>query len=102
VSLPALRKIQSLVRCNRWIPSKEALGYIADGEFDEEDIRACIANGAITCVQNDERGEAVDGHKYVIAGPDKLGLAFEVCGKIIEWLDGQQFFVITAYPDRRQ
>ena len=96
-----LELIQSLVRSGKWQASDHVLGYIADGEYSEADIEMCIATGAIVKTQRDETGTSVDGNKYAIRGADCCGLAFETVGKIIEMVDGQTYFVITAYEPRQ-
>jgi hypothetical protein len=73
---------------------------LEDGEFDVSDIEHSILTGSITATQTDERGEAVDGKKYVIEGTDICGLAFATCGKIVKWPDEHHYFLITAYKVR--
>jgi hypothetical protein len=97
VSKRALEKIRRLIQSRDWIAGCHVQNYLDDGEFDENDIEVSICNGTITRVQRDELGEAIDGKKYIITGLDKYGLALETCGKIIEWTDGHQYFLITAY-----
>jgi hypothetical protein len=97
LSRNVLERIQELVRRGAWQASVHVLDYLADGEFEVEDIECCIANGRVRKIDTDEVGAAVDGNKYVICGTDQSGLAFETVGKIIEGGDGKLYFVITAY-----
>lgn len=77
--------------------SGKVYGKIANGVFSSKDVVHSILNGRIVKKQNDEFKEAVDGKKYVICGPSPNGLALETAGKIVEFEDGIQYFIMTGY-----
>ena len=69
------------------------------GDFDDEDIDHCILCGHVVKIQKDDHNEAVDGHKYVILGPDRGGALFYVCGKIMRDSESRFFLCITAHEE---
>lgn len=89
--------IQSLVWRKQYRMSGKVQGKIANGVFSREDLAHSILNGRIIKKQKDELKEAIDGKKYVICGPSPNGLAFETAGKIVEFEDGIQYFIMTGY-----
>ena len=89
--------IQKLVRCFNYDLSDEVFNKIAEGDFSYEDIENSIFCGNIRKREKDEKGVAKDGYKYIICGPGVNGLAFETVGKLIDWIDGETYFIITAY-----
>ena len=93
-------RIRRLFSAGRWSISFHVQAYIEQGEFDEDDIEACVSGGVITKSVKDESGAAIDGKKHTITGPDTYGLGFCVVGKLIEDFDGQTVFVITAYKEQ--
>ena len=94
-----LRRIQQLIRSDQWSFSRHIGDYLAEGRFDIEDVVCCIERGMIIKSEADDLGEAVDGKKHTIAGPDTCGLSFHVVGKIVEGFDGKLFFAVTAYKE---
>lgn len=88
--------IQKLVRCSDYLLSGHAREGVEDGEFSMLDIEKSIICGRIIKTENDETDEAIDGKKYVICGLAVDGLAFNTVGKLVEWIDGETYFIITA------
>jgi len=92
-----LEYIRRLVLTGHYFLSDHVKDDLASGEYWLEDIEVSITHGSIRQRQTDEMKQAVDGWKYIIAGPGVAGSTFETVGKVIEWLDGQVYFLITAY-----
>ena len=92
-----LQQIQLLILCRQWTISRHVLADIENGEFDEKDIETSIMSGWIDHSQKDEMQAAVDGRKYIIIGKSYSGLPFETVGKIVEGIQGEEYFVITAF-----
>lgn len=89
--------IQKLVRCCNYELSERVFNKIAEGDFSREDIENSIFCGNIRKREKDEKKVAKDGYKYTICGPGVNGLAFETVGKLIDRIDGETYFIITAY-----
>jgi hypothetical protein len=100
VSDVTLNKIQVLVQKQQYELSSHVRDSLAEGDFDIEDIEYSILYGTIVIRQRDEIKVAIDGKKYVIAGPTKSGLPFETVGKVIHGYEEQVYFIITAYQRR--
>lgn len=86
-----------LILRGQWGVSSHVRDKIEDGEFELEDVETSLRSGRITASQKDERGVAVDGRKYTVSGRARCGLPLQTVGKIITGLDGEEYFVITAY-----
>ena len=93
-------RIPKLFAASRWSVWLHVQAHIEQGEFDEDDIEACVAGGVITKSLKDESGASIDGKKHTITGPDTYGLGFCVVGKLVKDFDGQAVFVTTAYKER--
>jgi len=88
--------IQTLVRSGNYIPSDHVCEYLADNEFDLGDMESSVLSGRLQKTETDEMERAVDGKKYTIIGRGRNGLGFATVGKLIEWIDGEVYFFITA------
>jgi hypothetical protein len=94
-----LSQIRGLAARNALLLSGKALTAVESGELDVDDIQfALVTATSIQKRECDDGGEAVDGYKYTIIGKASGGLPIYTCGKIIEWLDGKTYFLITAHP----
>lgn len=98
---PALEKIRLLVLRDDWATSTKVRDRYKLGDYGPDDVKSCLLHGVIRQAQRDELGQAIDGKKYVIAGPDAGGLLFVTVGKIVMSCDGNEYFVINAFPDLR-
>lgn len=87
----------TLVVAQHYTLSEHVEHDLASAEYSRHDIELSIMRGSIRQRQADEMKQAVDGWKYIITGPGVAGSAFETVGKVIEWFDGQVYFLITAY-----
>jgi len=92
-----LERIRRLVLAKKYRLSSHVLGGIESGEYCLEDVVRATVYGETCTSHRDEKGTAVDGHKYVVTGPDTQGRAFRTVGKIQEWSDGQEYFFIAAF-----
>lgn len=92
-----LEYIRRLIRSDDYWFSDHVRDEWANGEYSMGDIETSVLGGSIHKTQKDEKGQAVDGKKYVITGRDSAGMGFETVGKIIEGEDGRKYFFITAY-----
>jgi hypothetical protein len=95
-----LDTIRSLVRSERWLLAVHVQEDLEVGAYEVCDLERSICTGTITKIERDELCEAIDRKKYVISGVDQYGLAFETCGKIVDWIEGHTYFFITAYKER--
>lgn len=89
--------IQKLFRCNDYFLSGYAYDKLSDGEFALRDIESCILEGSVRQIRRDKLDASKDGKEYVISGRSSNGLPFETVGKLIDTVDGEKFFLITAY-----
>ena len=97
-----LAAIQLLIARDAYDIGEHVEMALALGKYELCDIETAILHGRIRRTKRDKLGGAVDGNVYVIRGPDHSGLAFDTVGKIVEGLDGQAYFLITAYALRMQ
>jgi hypothetical protein len=96
-----LAEIRGFAARNDLLLSGHALASVELGELDVDDIQfALLTATAIYKRERDEKGDAVDGYKYTIIGRACGGLPIYTCGKIVEWLDGRTYFLITAHPHK--
>ncbi len=86
-----LDTIRSLVRSERWLLAVHVQEDLEVGAYEVCDLERSICTGTITKIER---------KKYVISGVDQYGLAFETCGKIVDWIEGHTYFFITAYKER--
>ena len=94
-----LSEIRGLAARNELLLSGHALAAVESGELEVDDIQIALATAtAIHKRERDEEGDAIDGYKYTIIGKGCGGLPIYTCGKIIEWIDGRTYFLITAHP----
>ena len=89
--------IQKLIKCDNYSLSKRVYQKLEDGEFAHQDIVSSILSGSIRKVEKDEIRSSIDGKKYVITGKSLSGLSFDTVGKFILGIDGDEYFIITAY-----
>lgn len=89
--------IQRLVRRHDYELSLKVWNNVSNGNCALKDIEHSITNGFLTKTMKDEKGESIDGKKYVICGPAFCGLGFETSGKLIKDNDSEIYFIITAY-----
>jgi hypothetical protein len=95
-----LSEIRGLAARNELLLSDKALAFVQAGDLDLDDIRFALMTATrIYKKERDEKRAAVDGYKYTIIGKACSGLPIYTCGKIIEWLDGRTYFLITAHPE---
>jgi hypothetical protein len=81
------------------LPSGKTRALLESGELCLDDIQSALLTATrIYKKECDEEGDAVDGFKYTIIGRACGGLPIYTCGKIIEWIDGKTYFLITAHP----
>ena len=90
-------EILELVRADCWQFSRKVMDALEAGEFEEEDVRACMLHGWLDKRQKDDQGGSVDGYKYAVHGHDLRGYPFYVCGKIKRDEEGRLFFLIAAH-----
>jgi hypothetical protein len=95
-----LAEIRGFAVRNDLLLSGHALTAVEGGELDVDDIQFALMTATeISKRERDEFGGAVDGYKYTIVGKARGGLPIYTCGKIVEWLDGRTYFLISAHPD---
>lgn len=93
----AIENICRLMREDRYVLSDHVQEGLESGEYSRADIETSVLRGSIVRREKNDRGQSVDGRKYVITGPSTSGLPFDTVGKIIAYENGHAYFFITAY-----
>lgn len=95
-----LTEIRGYAARNALELSGHALDSVLAGELSVDDIQCALLTATqIAKRERDKEGEAVDGYKYTIIGLARSGLPIYTCGKIVVWINGKTYFLITAHPD---
>jgi hypothetical protein len=80
--------------------SSHALDSIQSGGLSLDDVRFALMTASVIFKREcDEEGDALDGYKYTIIGKAPGGLPIYTCGKIVEWVNGKTYFLITAHSE---
>ncbi len=89
-----LQVIRALASDFRIAYTGHVIERVADGDFTYDDVRTCLTN-ARRVVKAETDGQALDGLRYVVRGPDTGGCAFYTCGKIV-LLGGQRIYQVIS------